>query len=116
LKTLLNDNAALRDDRRAALRGYQKQMKKVSILFSLKAAVSIFGPCEQLAVALQRPGYTAAGAKSSADILLGGLSQLRSDSEFEKLWIETKKEADVLGLEMPQPYRERKIPRRLGFV
>lgn len=112
LKAILGDGVALRDDRRASVKGYQKQMLKVTTLFSLKAAVIIFGPCEQLADALQRPGYTAIGAKSSADLLLSTLFQLRSQHEFEKLWQDTKKEADVLGLEMPEADRQRKIPRR----
>jgi hypothetical protein len=51
---ILDDSGAVRDDRRAALKGYQKQMQKFETLFNLKAAVDIFGSCEQLTRALQK--------------------------------------------------------------
>lgn len=115
VKAILDDRNAVSDDRRAALRGYKRQLKKAKTLFALKVASNIFAPCEQFAVALQKTGYTVTKAKKSAQYLSDTLSNMRSDENFECIWRETKEFADMLDLELPQPSRERKIPRRYEY-
>lgn len=93
-------------------KGMRKRMKKTKTFFCLKAAVIILGPCEQLAVALQNPNYTASGAKESIGVLLKSVATLRSESAFQRIWKDAEVEAKNLGLKMSNPKRQKKNPQR----
>lgn len=85
IEEILATPGAVADSRRAALIGFSKCMKRFETLFFLTAAIKVFGPCEQLARALQSPQYSAAGAKKAVEILEKTLSDLRTQYSFDKI-------------------------------
>lgn len=102
---ILKESNSIAKERRAALRGYNLKLWKFETLFSLHSISLIFGPCEQLATALQSPSYTASGAKHASNILIKTLESFRNDSAFDDVWNKTKQQADNLDIELPQPLR-----------
>ncbi|KAH7937227.1 hypothetical protein HPB49_009229 [Dermacentor silvarum] len=94
------------DGRRAALIGFSKRMKKFETVFFLTAAINVFGPCEQLARALQSPQYSAAGAKKAVEILEKTLSDLRMQYSFDKILKEAECCKEAISLKCRTHSRE----------
>ncbi|CAN7976606.1 unnamed protein product, partial [Ixodes persulcatus] len=105
---------SVRDDRKAAMRGYEKILGKLERVFELNVAIAVFGPCEELARTLQSVHYSATGAKQAAKILTQTLTELRSDVGFESIWEESKDAAEKFDLKQPpaKPPRAAKQPAR----
>lgn len=91
---ILKESNSIAKDVRASLRGYEIKHWKFETLFSLHSISLIFGPCEQLATALQSPSYTASGAKHASNILIKTLESFHNDSVFDDVWNKTKQQAD----------------------
>lgn len=114
LEEILSTPGAVADGRKAALKGFAKRMKKLETMFFLTAAIKIFGPCEQLARALQSPQYSAAGVKKAVEMLIRTLSDLRTQESFDQLLREARRYSEEMDIELTDPLqRVRKPPRRL---
>ncbi|CAN8025850.1 unnamed protein product, partial [Ixodes persulcatus] len=116
LKTLgeiLNNPGAVADGRKAA-DGFCQGNKKFETMFFLTAAIKIFGPCEQLAWALQSPQYSVAGVKKAAEMSMRTLSDLHTQESFDQLLCEASHYSEEMDIELSNPLqRVRKPPRRL---
>ena len=118
LEVMLEDGACkFTDESKAKLKGYLKKMYKFKTLLSLKIALSICEPAENLAKALQSKSYTATGAQRSAKALWNTYHSMGED-DFNRIWDECEEinsEMD-LELEMPVASRPRRPPKRLGEI
>jgi len=118
VREILKDRSCnISDERRALLRGFEIKMYQFPTLLSLKLALSICEPAEQLAKSLQSKRYTATGAKQSAQALWDLYNSMGED-DFNRIWNETEllNQTHNLNLSMPEPPRRRVPPRRLGEV
>ncbi|KAM7313089.1 zinc finger MYM-type protein 1-like [Ixodes scapularis] len=111
---ILKTPGSVRDDRKAAMRGYEKILGNLETVLRLNVAIAVFGPCEELARTLQGVHYSATGARQAAKILTQTLTQLRSDVSFKSIWEESNDAAEKLGLKQPsaKPPRPAKPPAR----
>ncbi|XP_034252952.1 uncharacterized protein LOC117652274 [Thrips palmi] len=118
LRLLVEDTSLrLTDERRATLRGHLRKLDQFSTVLSIKLALLICEPAEQLARALQSTGYTATGAKQAAQALWDTYNAM-GEEEFDQAWRETEARNATcnMDLEMPTAPRRRAPPRRLGEV
>ncbi|KAH7935599.1 hypothetical protein HPB52_010338 [Rhipicephalus sanguineus] len=109
MQELLQTPGSLRDDRRGIMRGYEKQLQKFHTLFGLNMSKELFGPCEQLARALQSPKYSATGTKQAAKALCQTMANLRTEDGFDRVFEETQNAAMRLGLDQSETAVARRV-------
>lgn len=112
LEILVKDKKALEDARRADARGYLRVLDKFETIFGLLVSIKIFGPCESLARALQKPGFAATSAIQSVGVLKSTLSDMRSDAAFDTVYQKADELAKKLHLSPPLVPRAKKAPKR----
>ncbi|CAN7993334.1 unnamed protein product [Ixodes hexagonus] len=113
LAEILKEKTSIRDDRRAAFQGYLKRLQRFETMFYLMASIKVFGPCEELARALQSSSCSATVARKSADVLELTLRNLRSDDAFDEIFLLASAKADKLNLKFPSETRKKRPPKRL---
>ena len=69
------------------VKGLRKQMPKAKTYFAVVVCQTLFGPCEELAKALQAVNTTVTGALVGSNVLLTHLRKLRNEDEFDHLYI-----------------------------
>jgi hypothetical protein len=87
-----------RGDAKCKLEGLRKQLSKAKTYFAVVVWQALFGPCEELAKALQAVNTTATGALVGSNVLLTRLRKLRNEDEFDHLYSQTETDAANLGL------------------
>ncbi|CAN7980597.1 unnamed protein product [Ixodes pacificus] len=112
LKVFLQTADSVTTSSKANLKGYERLLQKFETLLGINISVALFGPCEELARALQSSTYRAAGAKEAAEALCEAISRLRSGTAFDELWEHTSTTAAQLGLKEPRISRPSKPPMR----
>lgn len=103
-KTLSDINAdknLILNDRKCTVREYIAKMDKFETYFYLSVSIKVFGPCEILAKALQKPTITATGALQAAKHLIKELEDLKLESSFNSTYEASVKEAKSLNLKFP---------------
>ncbi|CAN7944876.1 unnamed protein product [Ixodes pacificus] len=112
LAEILKEKTFIQDDRRAAFRDL-KRLQRFETMFYLIASIKVFGPCEELARALQSSSCSATVARKSADVLELTLRNLRSDDAFDEMFLLGSAKADRLNLKFPSETRRKRPPKRL---
>jgi hypothetical protein len=90
-----------RGDAKCKTEGLRKQMSKMKTYVGVVVCQALFGPCEELAKALQAVNTTATGAIRASNVLLTHLRKLRDEDEFDHLYSQVKIDAAQLGLKVP---------------
>ncbi|KAG0427798.1 hypothetical protein HPB47_025179 [Ixodes persulcatus] len=101
LKDILNDKGYPRDDKKAAIHGFLKKMQKFETVFGLNCAITIFGPCEELATSLQKPDTSVGGALRATEVLEAHLARQRKESGFQEVYERTEGAAKKHKLKAP---------------
>ena len=71
-----------RGDVKCKLEGLRKQMSKAKTYFAVVVCQALFGPCEELAKALQAVSATVTGALVGSNVLLTHLRKLRNEQRL----------------------------------
>lgn len=80
-------------------------MKKFETLLGINISIALFGPCEEVAKALQQPTLCAADAQQAVEALGEAISRLHSEVAFDELWLKTLSTARQIGLKEPKVTR-----------
>lgn len=110
---LQDRDVKLTPEQKAKMRGYLKKLDGIQTMFFLIVGIKVFSVCEQLAIALQDPKFTATGAMQAAEVVIGRIVSLREEKEFKKMYSEADVLAVNLNLEYPFERRHRNPPRKL---
>jgi hypothetical protein len=81
--------------------GLRKQMAKMKTYQGVVICEALFGPCEDLATALQSEKTTATGSVQAANVLLSHLKKLRNEDEFNYLFSQAEIDFKNIGLLTP---------------
>ena len=92
-------------------------MAKTKTFIGVTMCQTLFGPCEELAKALQAVNTTATGAMRAANVLLTHLRKLRDEHEFDHLYTQGQIDTSQFGLTVTtesdcQPHRQVRPPAR----
>jgi hypothetical protein len=87
-----------RGDTKSKIIGVRKQMGKMKTYLGVLVCQALFGPCEDLAKALQAENTTATGSLQASKVLLTHLGKIRNESEFDHLFNTATTDATSLGL------------------
>ncbi|KAJ8869930.1 hypothetical protein PR048_028941 [Dryococelus australis] len=92
-RSILQDRSAAREDKSIIMNGYlekkkkkKKKLEKFETLLASEISSLVFGPCEQLAKAIQSPDYTAVEAKHASHLLKTTFLNLRNDDTFDNFF------------------------------
>ena len=94
-----------RGDMKSKIDGLRKQMSKANTYCGVLLRQGLFGPCEDLATALQSEKTTATGALHAAGVLLNHLERIRHEDEFDHLYNQSELDAAVLLMRPVLPRR-----------
>lgn len=116
LEAINEEKGAISDERKSAIRGWMARLRKFETLFFLNVSIEVFSPCEELARALQNSSITASGAKHSALLVIRKLEELRTVTNFNRIYEHTNETAEELELDNPMEPRQKKVPQRFEYA
>ncbi|KAJ8870587.1 hypothetical protein PR048_029610 [Dryococelus australis] len=93
--------------------GLSAFFEKTSSLFCLEVSVIVFDITEELARNLQTSDISITSALRQTEIVMGRLTDLRTEENFTELWEKVKKHGEDLDLQPVSLPRDRKPPKRL---